>query len=73
MSRDRAVAADQTEWAQDVRASGGAIKNSHEADTLSRNCQLPEGECAMLQPNRLIDILERALRRLFEAQQERWN
>jgi len=44
-------------------------KTSQEADTLSRNCQLPEGERAFLQPKRQIDALDPATRRAFEAQQ----
>lgn len=44
-------------------------KTSQEADTLSRNCQLPEGERAFLQPKRQIDVLDPATRRAFEAQQ----
>jgi hypothetical protein len=44
-------------------------KTSQEADTLSRNCQLPEGQRAFLQPKRQIDALDPATRRAFEAQQ----
>lgn len=44
-------------------------KTSEEADTLSRNCQLPEGQRAFLQPKRQIDALDPATRRAFEAQQ----
>jgi len=44
-------------------------KTSQEADTLSRNCQLPEGERAFLQPRRRIDALDPATRRAFEAEQ----
>src|SRR5690348_6306240 len=44
-------------------------KTSQEADTLSRNCQLTEGERAFLQPKRQIDALDPATRRAFEAQQ----
>jgi len=36
---------------------------------LSRNCQLPEGERAFLQPRRQIDALDPVTRRAFEAQQ----
>lgn len=49
---------------QDVMAT-----TSEGADTLSRNCQLPEGQRAFLQPNRKIDVLDPATRRAFEAQQ----
>jgi len=40
-----------------------------QADTLSRNCQLPPGQRAFLQPHRQIDALDPRLRRTFEAQQ----
>jgi hypothetical protein len=39
------------------------------ADTLSRNCQLAEGERALLQPKRRVDVLDPELRRVFQAQQ----
>ena len=39
------------------------------ADTLSRNCQLAEGERALLQPKRQVDVLNPELRRVFRAQQ----
>lgn len=49
---------------QDVTAttSGGA-------DAVSRNCQLPEGQRAFLQPKRQIEALDPATRKAFEAQQ----
>jgi hypothetical protein len=49
---------------QDVTAT-----TSEGADTLSRNCQLPEGQRAFMQPNRRIDVLDPATRRAFKAQQ----
>lgn len=49
---------------QDVTAT-----TSQDADTLSRNCQLPEGQRALLQRNRKIDALDPATRRAFEAEQ----
>ena len=49
---------------QDVTAT-----TSEGADTLSRNCQLAEGERAMLQPTRQVDVLDPELRRVFQAQQ----
>lgn len=52
-----------------VNVQNVAATNSHEADTLSRNCQLPEGERAFLQQKRQIDALDPATRREFEAQQ----
>lgn len=39
------------------------------ADTLSRNCQLAEGERAVLQPKRQMDVVDPELRRVFRAQQ----
>ena len=39
------------------------------ADTLSRNCQLAEGQRALLQPKRQVDVLDPGLRRVFRAQQ----
>ncbi|MGN2251837.1 hypothetical protein ACFWZ4_00480 [Frateuria sp. GZRe12] len=39
------------------------------ADTLSRNCQLAEGERALLQPKRQVDVLDPKLRRVFQTQQ----
>lgn len=49
---------------QDVTAT-----TSEGADTLSRNCQLPEGQRALMQRNRKIDALDPATRRAFEAEQ----
>lgn len=49
---------------QDVTAT-----TSQGADTLSRNCQLPEGQRALMQRNRKIDALDPATRRAFEAEQ----
>lgn len=49
---------------QDVTATTSAG-----ADTLSRNCQLAEGERAMLQPKRQVDALDPEVRRVFRAQQ----
>ena len=42
---------------------------SEEADTLSRNCQLAEGERGLLQPKRQVDVLDPEVRRVFRAQQ----
>lgn len=49
---------------QDVTAT-----NSHAADAISRDCQLPEGQRAFLQRRRQIEALDPATRRAFEAQQ----
>ncbi|MEO5830127.1 MAG: hypothetical protein ABIQ36_06120 [Rhodanobacter sp.] len=50
---------------QDVTAT-----TSEGADTLSRNCQLAEGERGLLQPKRQVDVLDPEVRRGFRAQQE---
>lgn len=50
---------------QDVTAT-----TSQGADTLSRNCQLPKGQRALMQRNRKIDVLDPATRRAFEAEQD---
>lgn len=49
---------------QDVTAT-----NSHAADAVSRDCQLPEGQRAFLQRHRQIEALDPATRRAFESQQ----
>lgn len=49
---------------QDITA-----RNGDEAVTLSRNCQLPEGERALGQRKRQVDAIDPQLRRTFQAQQ----
>jgi len=49
---------------QDVTA-----KNPDGAMTLSRNCQLPEGQRAFMQAKRQVDVASPELRRTFRAQQ----
>ncbi|HET9818605.1 MAG TPA: hypothetical protein VFP92_05515 [Rhodanobacteraceae bacterium] len=49
---------------QDVTAT-----TSESVDAVSRNCQLPEGQRAFLQPRRQIEALDPATRRAFKAQQ----
>ena len=49
---------------QDVTAT-----SSEGADAVSRNCQLPEGQRAFLQPKRQVEALDLATRQAFEAQQ----
>ncbi|MGH8184084.1 MAG: hypothetical protein ACREPH_10550 [Rhodanobacteraceae bacterium] len=51
-----------------VNVQDGTATTSQGADTLSRNCQLPEGERALLQHKRKIDVLDPTTRRVFEAQ-----
>lgn len=49
---------------QDVTAT-----TSEGADAVSRNCQLPEGQRAFMQPRRQIEALDPATRKVFKAQQ----
>jgi len=51
---------------EDVTATNGDA-----AMTLSRNCQLPEGQRAFLQAKRQVDVVEPELRRTFKTQQVR--
>ena len=51
---------------QDVTA-----KNLEESETLSRNCQLPEGQRAWMQPKRDIDVVPHELREQFDAMQSK--
>lgn len=51
---------------QDVTA-----KNADGATTLSRNCQLQEGERALLQGKREVDVVPKELRGQFKAMQQR--
>lgn len=50
---------------QDVTA-----RNGDEAETLSRNCQLPEGERALLQARRQVDVVAPELREQFKRMQK---
>lgn len=52
-----------------VNLQDATAANSDAAATLSRNCQLPEGQPAALQPNRQIDVVDPATRAAFKAQQ----
>lgn len=49
---------------QDARA-----KNGDEAMTLSRNCQLPEGQRALMQAKRQVDVVALEVREQFEKMQ----
>lgn len=51
---------------QDVSAT-----TADDATTLSRNCQLPEGQRAFMQQKRQVDVVSRELRDTFKKQQER--
>jgi hypothetical protein len=46
-------------------------KNGDEAETLSRNCQLPEGQRAFLQAKREVDVVAREVRERFKRMQQR--
>lgn len=52
-----------------VNVQDATAKNSDDAATLSRNCQLPEGQRAFAQPKRQIDVVDPEVRRAFKAQQ----
>lgn len=52
-----------------VNLQDATATTSEGADTLSRNCQLAEGEQALMQPKRQMDVLDPELRRAFRAQQ----
>jgi hypothetical protein len=51
---------------QDVNA-----KTHDEATTLSRNCQLPQGQRSLMQARRQMDVVAPQLQRSFKAQQRR--
>ncbi|QQP96793.1 hypothetical protein [Lysobacter enzymogenes] len=50
-----------------VNLQSGAARNGDELEILSRNCQLPPGERAMLQPNRQVDALPPQMRAQHRA------
>lgn len=52
-----------------VNVQNVIAKTSEEADTLSRNCQLQEGERALFQQKRQVDVLDPETRRVFKAEQ----
>lgn len=56
-------------WVVVVNVRDVTAATSEGADTLSRNCQLTEGERGLLQPKRQVDVLDPEVRRLFQAQQ----
>ena len=51
---------------QDVTA-----KNADDATTISRNCQLPQGQRALLQAKRQVDVVSPELRQQFKAMQRK--
>lgn len=52
-----------------VHVQDATATNADGATTLSRNCQLPEGERALFQEKRNVDVVSPALRATFKAQQ----
>jgi hypothetical protein len=52
-----------------VNLQDATAKNGDEAMTLSRNCQLPEGQRAFLQAKRQVDVVSPELRAQFKDQQ----
>jgi hypothetical protein len=54
-----------------VHVQDATASTADAATTLSRNCQLPEGQLAFLQKERAIDVVSPELRRTFKAQQAR--
>ncbi|MET0232956.1 MAG: hypothetical protein ABW186_18650 [Rhodanobacteraceae bacterium] len=52
-----------------VHVQDATATNADGATTLSRNCQLPEGERALFQRKRNIDVVAPELRSAFKAQQ----
>jgi hypothetical protein len=48
-----------------------AAKNGDEAETLSRNCQLPQGERAFMQAKRQVDAVSPQLRKQFKEMQRK--
>lgn len=52
-----------------INLQDATAKNSDDAATLSRNCQLPEGQHAFAQPKRQIDVVDPETRKAFRAQQ----
>ena len=46
-----------------------AAKNGDEAETLSRNCQLPQGQRAFLQTKRQVDAVPPEVREKFKKMQ----
>ncbi len=54
-----------------VHVQDATATTADAATTLSRNCELPEGQFAFLQKKRDIDVVSPDLRRTFKAQQAR--
>ena len=54
-----------------VNVQDATAKNGDEATTLSRNCQLPEGERAFMQAKRQVDVVAPEVRERFKRMQGR--
>lgn len=54
-----------------VNVQSSQAKNAAEMETLSRNCQLPEGERALMQKNRRMDVVSPETRKAFEMQNKK--
>lgn len=54
-----------------VNVQSSQAKSAAEMETLSRNCQLPEGERALLQKSRRMDVVSPETRKAFEMQNKK--
>lgn len=54
-----------------VNLQDATAKNGDEATTLSRNCQLPEGQRALMQAKRQVDVVAPDVREQFKEMQKR--
>lgn len=54
-----------------VNVQDAMARNGDEAMTLSRNCQLPEGQRAAFQKKRQIDVVDRQTREAFKSMQRK--
>lgn len=54
-----------------VNLQDAKARNGDEATTLSRNCQLPEGQRAFMQARRQVDVVAPEVREQFEKMQKR--
>jgi hypothetical protein len=54
-----------------VHVQDASAKTADAATSLSRNCDLPEGQLAFMQKRREVDVVPPDLRRVFKAQQAR--
>lgn len=54
-----------------VNLQDATAKNADDAMTLSRNCQLPEGQSAFMQTKRQVDVIAPEVRAQFKKMQQR--